>query len=204
MANEGGKPKIYMGLIYGEPDTPINENWIEDLLKEEFDELDSLGQWKHVCALVGIALYQAQLFEADLLNILLLHAKVLGDLVTEEEYEAFETDLSGKTLGALLTKVRKQISIADDAEEILTDALRLRNGLCHGFFFRKANDLLTVAGMRRISAELIETKDKFENAEFVSQVICKSLLKLAGVTEDDLLAEFDREKEAARLLEGEP
>jgi len=204
MAEQAEKSRLFAGLIYGESaDSDDDSPSTEELLKSEFDVLDRLGKWKHVCALAGLALYQAQLFEANLFNILLYHARILRTVATEDEYDALVADLTGKTLGTLLEKVRKVLSISDDDIRLLKEALRLRNQLCHGLFLNKANDLLTEAGMRRISAELVETQKTLENAEFVSLLICKLLLKVVGIDENDLLAEAERERYAARLREGE-
>jgi hypothetical protein len=203
MSNRVVKPRLFAGLIYGDSERDGESSFPEDLLKEEFDVLDGRGRWKHVCALFGLAMYCAQLFEADLHNILLLDAKIAGRVTTDAEYEALDADLTGKTLGSLLGKVRKLVEISDDAILLLGEALQRRNQLCHGFFFRKANELLTNAGTRRVCADLMETKELFEKAELVSQVVCKMLFELGGIDEDDLRAEVEREKHAAKCTEGE-
>src|SRR5579862_8362720 len=144
-----GKPVLHAGFIYGSAE----EDSSEDELLIEFDQLDDENQEKHVYALTGWALFRCQLFEADLHNILLLYATTIGETATQEDLDALDADLSGKTLGNLLRRVQKLVHVNDDCLLVLNEALQLRNQLCHGFFFRMANDHLTVAGRRRMCAE---------------------------------------------------
>lgn len=62
--------------------------------------------------------------------------------------------LTKKTAGGLLTELAKAGHLAEDELETCRTALRVRNELMHGFFFRHAANLMAPMGMQEIVDEL--------------------------------------------------
>lgn len=72
------------------------------------------GQLNAVFACFGSAAQHGQFLEAVLGDLLILYSRLSNTSLTVADIEAQESSLRKQTLGALLSKMRKHITISDD------------------------------------------------------------------------------------------
>ena len=95
---------------------------------------DENEQARDVYALFGLAVYQAQCVERELAILL---TTVYGPGIrgmARTDYDAALEDKFKKTLGGLISALRKAAVVSADFEQKLLDALAKRNWLVHPYF----------------------------------------------------------------------
>lgn len=153
---------------------------------------DKGGQQKEIYAHAGLAVYWAQCLEKSLENILVINARLTGECITLEDLKAFENDVENQTLGRLLKNARKHIKFDEHSEKSLAIALKNRNYLAHRFFKIHAEDFFSEVGRDQMITELIEIRECFQNADQISSLLCKTLQKVIGITDEMIEAEMNR------------
>ena len=142
---------------------------------------------KDVYAYFGLASYLAQCFEMDLGNILLIHHRLTHSTVTLDDLLNLE-----KTLGPVLSAVRKVVSFDPAAETLLETTLLKRNYLTHHYFREHAVDMLSHDGRAKIISELQDICDVFRDVGALATVIARATRRLAGITDAIIEDEFRR------------
>ena len=152
-------------------------------LEAEFDGCTLDHAVKQTYAIAGLALYQSQCFERGLLVLGLLPcaARAPG----ADELLQLERDLSELTLGKLFTRFLGEYSSELTLVNLLRDAVKRRNLLCHGFFFSQPS-LISVDAARAAAQVLIEHWQAFEKADFALRRIAVARLTELGLSVDDL------------------
>jgi len=120
-----------------------------------------------ICMFFGSAAYYAQFFEASLAEFLVTYRKLADKVYLESEIQTLEETLHKKTMGALLTELRK-VFVIDDVEidSLLSSALKLRNFLMHEFFRAREPDFPSERKRHHIFGELIEIGLTLKKAMF--------------------------------------
>ena len=147
---------------------------------------------KDVYAYFGLASYLAQCFEMDLGNILLIHHRLTHSTVTLDDLLNLEKTLIRKTLGPVLSAVRKVVSFDPAAETLLETALLKRNYLTHHYFREHAVDMLSHDGRAKMISELQDICDVFRDVGALATVIARATGRLAGITDAIIEDEFRR------------
>lgn len=102
----------------------------------------------------GLAMYHAQCVEKSLaiLTSCVFHKEFLKSSI--EIREEIQSQSFTKVPGHLIRKLESQVTIPQNLNNNLLEALRKRNWLAHDYFYDRAQDLLTPDGNKKIIEEL--------------------------------------------------
>jgi|SRR5581483_1656295 len=156
------------------------------------DAHDDNEQCKLVFACAGAALYQAQILESAVQNLLVVGGIVSGEVASRAEFEELEAKLRHYTLGRLLQEFRKDADLNRKAEEIINTALDRRNLIAHHFFKERAVEFMGREGRKSMILELASYENLFIEAETLITSVSRAMAAHLGITEEKLKAEFDR------------
>ncbi len=148
---------------------------------------------KDVFTWYGSAAYAAQCFEVELSILLLAHERLGKPNSTPAELDKLDEALSRKTLGQLVSEVKRRFSIHPDFESLLRTYLQKRNYFTHRFFFENAAKLKTANGCAELIAELQHLYSTFMEADQISQLMSKNVRVASGVNEAAFQELIDRE-----------
>ena len=120
-------------------------------------------QKREVFARFGLAMYYAQCLEQQLgLMLASMYNRQFFEVIPEARDAFFDRELS-KTLGRMVKALKKNtIEIPSTLEERLTEALKIRNGLAHGYFYKRSAAILSLQGRENMISELQERVDFFQ------------------------------------------
>jgi hypothetical protein len=162
-------------------------------LLTEFDALSSDGERiKHVYASYGLAVYLAQCLESGLINLSVVEGRVCGEIHFRHEADALDEWISRKTLGAMLIRMKSAVEIDQPGVEALDRALRARNALIHGFFYRHALQFMNKVGQRKMLEELSQTAGTFKLATVLVDTVTGVLFKVLGISQEQIDQEYNR------------
>ena len=146
---------------------------------------------KEVYAFIGLAMYNAQVFEKGILN-LLVTVKTTNSLpVTRQDVDDFYDRFDRRTLGQLLHEVRKQVSIDDELEDRICHALVRRNDLAHQYFWRYAEEFMTDRGRVKMIDGLRQDARDFIVADGLVSPVLFSYASKFGMTESVVQEMYD-------------
>ncbi len=117
-------------------------------------------QVKEVYARYGLAMYQAQCVERSLAILLATEYGPGIQKITRTEYDKLLESLFKKTLGALLTELRKSGVVSLNFESDLSNALKQRNWLAHNYFWERAGHFMTIKGRSMMIEELTKNANE--------------------------------------------
>jgi hypothetical protein len=134
----------------------------------------------------GYAAFTAQMLESALIT-LLLAAEHAGHLTFNKKNDIeSELFLSRKTLGALITEL-KRLGLDDETADMLKDALQSRNFLMHHFFVWHVRDYRTPEGRGVMLKELQKLRFRIGRVQHVfSQLREHYVEQVYGVTQEQL------------------
>ncbi len=151
----------------------------------EMEQLDlESEQIKEVYARFGLAIYQAQCLERQLAILLSTEYSPGPKKMTRDQYDELLQLHFQKTLGSLITYLRKSVDIPNDLESILTDALKKRNWLVHHYFWEKAGQFMTESGRIRMIQELQGLAFFFDRIDKLLTEISHKWCEQHGITEE--------------------
>ncbi len=153
---------------------------------------------KDVFAWYGGAAYAAQLFEQELIILLILTARLENRALPSNTIEDLDEWLSKKTLGGLLRELKKKFTLAPDFERLLNEYLEKRNFLAHRFFVDHATDLLSRSGCERLVEELKGLSSDLREADLIAQTMSRNVRAALGISEAALDAEVKRYMDRVR------
>jgi hypothetical protein len=138
---------------------------------------------KEVYAFFGLASYYAQVLEKSI-TIMVVAFRCKGLRITRSEFDALYAESNKKTFGQLLIRARKFISISDDTDSLLDEALLKRNWLMHHYFADRAVQFEMESGRRQMISELQSLIRIFAEADHAIDPIYHPVLEEFGVTEE--------------------
>ncbi|HWQ19990.1 MAG TPA: hypothetical protein VN455_09460 [Methanotrichaceae archaeon] len=148
----------------------------------EIPEPDDYGP-KEVYAFFGLASYYAQILEIGILTMVVaFRCKELH--ITRGEFDALYAEYNKKTLGQLLMRARKSISIPNDIDTLLGEALLRRNWLIHHYFADRSAQFNTEIGRQQMLSELQSIIRVFGEADHAIEPIYTPVLEEFGVNEE--------------------
>ena len=156
-------------------------------------------QIREVYARYGLALYQAQSVEREL-AILLATEYGPGTMeITRSQYSELLESHFANTLGSLIAHVRKTVSVPDDLEKLLLEALEKRNWLTHRYFWERAGHFVRQEGRHMMLCELQQAIDVFEELDSRLTRITQQWAQQHNVTQADMDAALARIIEDTQL-----
>jgi len=130
---------------------------------EELDE--DAKQRRETFARFGLAMYHAQCVEKSL--GILVSSVFNKDFMPSDpnRREEIQDEVFSKTIGSLLTRMRKQVSVPPNFDQTLDDAWRKRNWLAHEYFWARAGEVMTTRGRNKMIEELKKLSDFFSKVD---------------------------------------
>ena len=147
--------------------------------------MDDVEARKDLFAWYGAAMYAAQLFEVELVVLLLALKRLREPNTGPDEYETLDKLLSKKTLGALLKALEKHCKIDPKFKELLEGYRDTRNFLAHEYFYSRANSLMTRQGIDALTVELQEFEQQLREADTIATKMSENVRIASGIDEMD-------------------
>jgi len=138
----------------------------------------------------------AQLLETELGTMLLWVGCIEADLIESPDSEkamAVYKQINKLTLGQLIKKLGKKNASISHLEELLTEALTIRNQLAHSFYLRHNLRRNSEEGRAIMLKDLESMHDKLLEAY-------KAVMLLNGIDLDELIAEHGNRPQPAGHL----
>ncbi|CAL4861113.1 hypothetical protein [Microbacterium sp. MM2322] len=153
-----------------------------DLVRE--DDLDDESyQIREVLAQYGAAMYQAQVLESGLINVLAIAEGNGIPNATVRDFDAVIDAASRKTMGALLRKLQPHLGSDTELVEDLQAGLRLRNRLAHSFFGEYSVGFTRPEGRESMLVELHIAIERFEGLDRRLDPVLGRYLDARGIDE---------------------
>lgn len=115
-----------------------------------------MGRDGEIYAAAGLALRWAQLFEAEVVTVALLHGVARRKFRTRAQAEDFVASSERKPLSQLLRKVLARVKFQPDVSGTFDEAIEVRNAFVHRFFWDHAE---AFADDNRIDELIAQLKD---------------------------------------------
>lgn len=151
-------------------------------------------QARDTYAYFGLAMYTAQVFEHEVVNLLVL-ARIVRVQKNAERILADPWERRFReTLGELFKRLKPYLAHDQQLLNDVAEGVRVRNRLAHSYWREHAEDAVSVKGRAEMIAELIKIKDMFtdldERLTRASQPFRQSL----GITDEKIKHEYERMK----------
>ncbi len=149
------------------------------------EDLDANGQQRReTFARYGLAMYHAQRIEKSL--------SILVSIVFNKEFlpssqdhrEEIQNEVFAETIGRLLTRMRKQVTIPPNLDKTLSYALQKRNWLARDYFWDRAGEWQTNAGRNKMLDELTKLDEFFSKVDAHLTSIYGKWTKKIGLPQD--------------------
>ena len=140
---------------------------------------------KPLMTAMGEAILICQAFEESLcfLHAQMSHEEAMGE---SGAFEASWDFHSSKTLGGLLTALRKRIDIPEELGDFLEKGVQTRNRIVHGFLTQNMGRLITPQGQICVIEELNELKLEVKRRDVVANKLLDALFQKYGFSNEDL------------------
>lgn len=151
------------------------------------EELDAEAQQRReMFALYGLAMYHAQCVEKSLAILVssVLNTEFLStDIKRRVE---IQDDVFSKTIGRLLTRMRKQVRVSANLDQMLDEAWQKRNWLAHEYLWARAGEAMTTRGRYKMIDELTELSGFFSEVDARLMSIYERWAKKIGIPQSVL------------------
>lgn len=147
--------------------------------------MDDVEIRKDMFAWYGAAMYAAQLFEVELVTLLLGLKRLRAPDTKPQEYDDLDKLLSRKTLGALLKELEKHCVISQEFKNMLTNYRDKRNFLAHEFFYARANDMKSRKGLEKLMQELQVVEQQLRTADQITMKMSEDVRTASGINQKD-------------------
>lgn len=132
---------------------------------------------RSVYAAVGLALQWAQLFEAEMVTVLLAHGVARGEFRVRKEAEEFLRTAERKSLSRVLKTCLDQVRFEPDVSGTFEEAREARNFLVHRFFWDRAEEFADDPRHAELLEELRELTQLFFSAHKFAEILRELYLK---------------------------
>ncbi len=127
----------------------------------------------------GVTAQIAQTLEVELSNILLGLEGIENKLYDKDKktkLNEVRIKINKRTLGMLFCEVKKLTSLDENTEEIITEAVEIRNNLSHKFYSKYTPEIESKNGCDEVMKVLQNMYKKLLQAVQLSQTLSKSTL----------------------------
>jgi hypothetical protein len=156
---------------------------------------------REVYAKFGLAVYEGQVLEHEIVNLIIWSGIGLGVYRTREETEAADVELFRKTMGTLKKELLSRRIDLGHLEDELIRAVTLRNFLAHRYFRERAAAFMSEEGRDQMIQELDRAAEFFGEMDAKLTPFTLKMVEKFGLL--DKLPEFMKENEEAGEF-GEP
>src|SRR5205085_11680070 len=138
---------------------------------------------REVYAYFGLAVYCGQVLEHGIVNAMVILRLPNRERFTKGDIDAFMDQQFENTLGKLIKNLRAETALPMDLEDLLKQALKTRNWLCHDYFREWAVDFMTELGRDKMLGELAASRELLERADKRLAAVVQPLAERFGMTE---------------------
>jgi hypothetical protein len=149
---------------------------------------------REMYALFGKCVFNFQLLEHQLMNMILVYYKSSNIILEEKEYNTLFADYSDKTMGKLIEKVISIFSLDKNVKEALWQIHRKRNFFVHHYFKNRNKKLFNVNGEIEIINEINEVDNLVIDMDKYLTHITKPLIETIGITEEHIKGGVEKMK----------
>jgi hypothetical protein len=150
-------------------------------------------QVREVYAHYGLALYWAQCLEQSIFQHLLFFdhfPKAVAAYTTPESWAAnfdrYEERELGQTMGKLVRRLQEVGRPTVEIAASLSEALKSRNWLAHGYFADRAVEFNTTSGREMMLAELERIRNQFISCSVELDAVSLPAARVLGFTDEKL------------------
>jgi hypothetical protein len=144
-------------------------------------------QAKEIFAHFGLAAYNSQCLERGLAILLTTVYRDQKHQITQKQYDDLLSSNFRKTLGALVSDLRRKTYVAPTLLTDLEETLELRNQIIHRFFWDHAVDFTQLEGRSRMLTQLQQATSKFDQMNSKLNEIVMDWANKYGIDEEFLL-----------------
>lgn len=160
---------------------------------ESFNDLSHADKAKEQFAHFGRAVFYAQVLEQQIINMIVVHKQVIGELTNQNDIiELWDKyDLGTKPLGILVNELSHVYSVENEDLIELRAVTKLRNYVVHDYFRFNDNLMLSDSGKRRTIKDFIEFCHRVKSIDKKLMEYAKTYNEKNGLSEQkiDLLVE---------------
>ncbi|MCC9168298.1 hypothetical protein [Pontibacter harenae] len=153
---------------------------------------------KPITDILGYAVLDSQKLEYSIAYMMLLADNEfdLTDKQQDEKIDDYMLNLSKKTLGGLISQLKKLIEVNDRFAERLEEALDARNYLIHRFINQEGEKFLTIKGREEALQIVKEKREILYQCYFFLDPFIQKLMELRGFSHGaitkELLEKYER------------
>lgn len=162
-------------------------------------------QIRDVYAHFGLAVYWGQCVEQSIFKYLVFFdhfPKAISNYTTSEtwikEFDSYEQRQMSQTMGKLIKRLKEVGEQTSTIENSLSNVLRLRNWLAHGYFSDRAVEFTMSGGRVDMISELEEMKNQFQLCTKDLDAITLPVMQKFGFN-DDILSKIQADLEAGYI-----
>jgi hypothetical protein len=152
-------------------------------------------QARDTYAYYGLAMYTAQVFEHEVVNLLVLarivRAQKNAEQILADPWEQGFRD----TLGELFKRLKPFLAHDQRLINDIAEGVRVRNHLAHAYWREHAEDALSISGRAEMITELIDIKDMFADLDERLARVSKPFGESLGITDDSVQRQYEAMKE---------
>jgi hypothetical protein len=150
------------------------------------DDNDTLESYRcrEIFAFFGLTMYHIQCLERTLAMLSATVYNTNADHITREQFDAILESNFKKTLGQLISQIKKSVDLPDDFEKKLVNALEKRNFIAHHYFWKRKMKFSHTRGQEEMLAELTQLSTYFENMDRELTLVQRKWSNAKGVTDD--------------------
>lgn len=163
------------------------------------NEQEESDQVRDVYAHFGLAIYLAQCIEQSIFQHLLFldhFPKAIASYTTREawvsSFDEFESRQLSQTMGKLISRLREVGQPTESIEAQLSQALKQRNWLVHGYFSERAVEFTQPSGCQSMIVELEAIQSLFLKSAEQIDALTMLVAKRYGLSEERLAEMIER------------
>jgi hypothetical protein len=156
---------------------------------------------REVYAKFGLAMYQGQVLEHEIVNLIVWSGVSDGAYSSYKETQSANVEMFLKTMGSLKKVLMSRRVDLGHLESDLIKAVSLRNFLAHNYFRERAAAFMTHEGRDRMIAELEQADDFFQQLDASLTAFTRKMLDAFGLL--DQMPQFVEEAQKTMGF-GEP
>ncbi len=151
---------------------------------EEFCNLDENSQIKEIYACFGLSIYLMQCFEQQLMNMILIYARVNKIAVNVAEFDEIFEKNKTKTMGKLINSVFEEFEIKEKDRLDIWKLHNTRNYFAHHYFKDKISEWNGIEGRVKMLSEILEVISNTENLDTRLQLYEEPYYEKTKITEE--------------------